>query len=40
MGEQKPDDQLCKDMGCSPDDRQEAMNERERVKDISAGTMT
>ena len=36
--------QLCKDMGCSPEDLQEAMNDRkkwrERVRDIRAGGTT
>ena len=36
--------QLCDDMGCSPEDLPEAMNDREmwreRVRDIRAGSMT
>ena len=36
--------QLCEDMGCSPDDLPEGMNDREewqeRVRDISAGSTT
>ena len=36
--------QLCKDMGCSPEDPPEAMNDREkwreRVRDIRAGSTT
>ena len=36
--------QRCEDMGCSPEDRLEAMNDwvewRERVRDICAGGMT
>ena len=38
MAEQKQDDQLCVDTGCSPEDLPEAMNDRERwrerVRDI------
>ena len=36
--------QLCEDMGCSPEDQPEALNDREkwreRVKDIRSGAMT
>ena len=51
MAKQKPDDQpeltyssYCKDTGCNPEDLPEAMNDREKwremVKDIRAGGTT
>ena len=30
IAEQKQNDQLCEDMGCSPEDPPEAMNDREK----------
>ena len=44
MAEQKQDDELCEDTGCSPEDLPEAMNDREKwresFRDIRAGGTT
>ncbi len=33
MAEQKEEDQLCEDSGCSPEDQPEAMNDREKWRE-------